>query len=397
MPKATAIMILLCFVSLSASATLISYWDFNSNIPAGNTNWAQPISSSTSNGSLSYTYPALRAGTGTTLNSTDSVYGSSLHIPLANPLTDHNYRYLDLSLSTVGYHNLSLSFASTRSAGAFSSAAVSYSTDGTNFTPRTTLSFANTDWALFTIDFSGVSAVEDISSLKIRIVTSGATQVNKIFRYDNIQITGDPITLPVEFSGMTVSPGIDNNAYISWTTQSETGVNGYYVLRGFSEDLNQAGIISPLIQAANSSTTQTYFFADADLTASGLYFYWLQALDYNGETGYFGPQILTWSPGDPANPSAPLKTGLSTLYPNPFNPSLTIDYALEESSPTQIRIYNLRGQAVRSIDIGGQITGEHKMVWNGRNDRGEQCPTGVYRVVMSSGKVIDSRKVLLLK
>lgn len=243
------------------------------------------------------------------------------------------------------------------------------------------------------------SVCNDQSVVQLRWIAKDVSGIGDrpSFAIDDISITGDPITLPVEFSGMSVTPGTDNNAYITWTTQSETGVNGFYVLRGCSDLLSEAAIISPLIQAANTSSTQTYFFADDDLPSAGLYYYWLQSLDYNGETSYFGPQTLVWSPGDPAGSSVPLETGLSTLYPNPFNPSLTIAYALYEAAPAQIMIYNLRGHAVHSIDMGGQVAGEHKFVWNGTSDRGEACPSGVYRIVLHAGKVIDSRKVLLLK
>lgn len=90
-------------------------------------------------------------------------------------------------------------------------------------------------------------------------------------------------------------------------------------------------------------------------------------------------------------------------YPNPFNPSTTISYALPERSSVRIAIYDLQGRIVKSFVLGAQSAGYQNIKWNGTNDQGASLASGVYlyRVNASSlerGKSFDkSAKMILLK
>jgi hypothetical protein len=90
-------------------------------------------------------------------------------------------------------------------------------------------------------------------------------------------------------------------------------------------------------------------------------------------------------------------------YPNPFNPSTTIAYALPEKSSVRISIYDVQGRMVRSFAFGAQSAGIQRLVWNGANDQGVSLASGVYiyRVKASSlerGRTFDkSAKMILLK
>jgi len=61
---------------------------------------------------------------------------------------------------------------------------------------------------------------------------------------------------------------------------------------------------------------------------------------------------------------------LNKNYSNPFNPSTTITYSLPKSAEVKIRIYNVLGRTVRTIDMGKKPTGEHQFQWLGRDDAG---------------------------
>jgi hypothetical protein len=84
-------------------------------------------------------------------------------------------------------------------------------------------------------------------------------------------------------------------------------------------------------------------------------------------------------------------------YPNPFNPETTIRYSLAENCEVEMDIYNLRGQKVRSYRPGNQAAGEHRLVFDGRNDQGETLPSGVYFYRLNSGENSQSRKMILMK
>jgi hypothetical protein len=99
----------------------------------------------------------------------------------------------------------------------------------------------------------------------------------------------------------------------------------------------------------------------------------------------------------------PKEYQLFNNYPNPFNPSTTISYALPEKSAVQIAIYDVQGRIVKSFAFGAQSAGYQRVVWNGRNDQGTSLASGVYiyRVKASSlertTSFDKSAKMILLK
>lgn len=65
-------------------------------------------------------------------------------------------------------------------------------------------------------------------------------------------------------------------------------------------------------------------------------------------------------------------------YPNPFNPSTTIQYGLNDRARVNLLIYNPLGQLVRTLVNETQSPGYKAAQWDGKNDAGEQLPSGVY-------------------
>ncbi|MDZ7723333.1 MAG: FlgD immunoglobulin-like domain containing protein [candidate division KSB1 bacterium] len=83
--------------------------------------------------------------------------------------------------------------------------------------------------------------------------------------------------------------------------------------------------------------------------------------------------------------------------PNPFNPSTTITFSLDEPSEVRIKIFNIKGQLIQSFDQGMQNTGSHRILWNGVNETGEQVPSGTYLYQIQAGDKVSSKQMLLLK
>ncbi len=84
-------------------------------------------------------------------------------------------------------------------------------------------------------------------------------------------------------------------------------------------------------------------------------------------------------------------------YPNPFNPSTTIEYRLPVGSPVQISVYNTLGQKIRSLQSGQQSAGSHQVQWDGRDDAGAVVSGGIYIVNLRAGKFQHSQKVVFSK
>ena len=83
---------------------------------------------------------------------------------------------------------------------------------------------------------------------------------------------------------------------------------------------------------------------------------------------------------------------LITAYPNPFNPSTTIRYTLNEPGNMTIKIYNIKGQQVAALVDGHQDAGKHEIVFNTTD-----LPSGVYFYHLSGKDVNVVKKLMLLK
>jgi SdrD B-like domain/FlgD Ig-like domain len=94
----------------------------------------------------------------------------------------------------------------------------------------------------------------------------------------------------------------------------------------------------------------------------------------------------------------PIDVGrLFTIAPNPFNPETTMSFMLSEKTPVSLRIYGVNGDLVRTV-IDGELTpGEHRRVWDGRDDSGRQVASGVYFGKLVTGTTSQTVKMVLLK
>lgn len=89
---------------------------------------------------------------------------------------------------------------------------------------------------------------------------------------------------------------------------------------------------------------------------------------------------------------------LSNNFPNPFNPSTSIEYTLPHSADVKLEVYNLQGQLVSSLAAGLQSPGNHQVVWDGRdmNDQPVVSGTYMYRLT-ANGNIISTKTMSLIK
>ncbi len=94
----------------------------------------------------------------------------------------------------------------------------------------------------------------------------------------------------------------------------------------------------------------------------------------------------------------PTAFALADNYPNPFNPSTTIRYALPQASDVELRVYNVVGQAVRTLVSEHQSAGRYVIAWDATNDSGQHLSSGLYFYHLQvGGQFHDVKKMLLLK
>jgi aminopeptidase N len=102
-----------------------------------------------------------------------------------------------------------------------------------------------------------------------------------------------------------------------------------------------------------------------------------------------------WALGIQAVPEAPVVPDtplISATYPNPFNPTLTIEYYIPQPGQTQLLVYNILGERVALLMSGFQSSGAAQIHWDAGDLAG-----GVYFVQLRQGERQMTRKVMLLK
>jgi hypothetical protein len=92
--------------------------------------------------------------------------------------------------------------------------------------------------------------------------------------------------------------------------------------------------------------------------------------------------------------SLPIKTELYENSPNPFNPTTAIRFALKDTGPVNLAVFNSLGQKVRVLADGPRSAGVHAVMWDGRDDSGRAVSSGVYFCRMQAGKYSKTQKML---
>jgi hypothetical protein len=83
---------------------------------------------------------------------------------------------------------------------------------------------------------------------------------------------------------------------------------------------------------------------------------------------------------------------LNDAYPNPFNPSTTISFALPKASAVDIQVYDIAGRKVATLVNASLAAGYHQIVWDA-----SRLASGVYIVDMRAGSFRATGKVALVK
>lgn len=178
---------------------------------------------------------------------------------------------------------------------------------------------------------------------------------------------------PAEFTAQSNPP----NVVCQWEAPSTRGITGYRVYRN---------------EEMVAETTNT-FFNDSDVP-TGSYTYYATTLYGDHESG---PSAEVTIDHTDAEDMVPMVTELSGNHPNPFNPDTTINFALSSAGHVKLDVFNIKGEKVATLIDEHLEAAYHKVVWNGKDNRGRDVSSGVYFYRMDTDKYTSVKKMLLLK
>jgi hypothetical protein len=268
------------------------------------------------------------------------------------------------------------------------------------------------DTANVTLDYSGLSGIQNESSLKVLEreeadspwvdVTSNFTQnvINHTFSELGVRTfsqfaigAGTDNALAVELSSFKGTSAVDN-VTLSWQTATEVDNAGFNVLRKDPNASAFAVIASfrndrRLRGAGTSSTLKLYNFADDAVHSGATYSYKLQTVSTTGAVK--DGTAITVTVGVPRD------YALYQNYPNPFNPSTTIRFDLKEPSTVRLEIYDILGQRVYDENKGVMSAGRFSETFDM-----SRFASGVYlyritAVGSNDEKFVSLKKMMLIK
>jgi len=209
----------------------------------------------------------------------------------------------------------------------------------------------------------------------------------------SVSLSGQSVNV-TSFTADEESPGV---VTLYWTQQGEANLAGYYLLRGLNSNLNQAVMISNLMTEGVSEPPYIYYTYNDNTTTQGTNnYYWLKAAFLNGSFHYFGPLniLTTANPEDDYIPQSG-QVSISSIYPNPFRTSVSVNLAVSKAEPLAVKVFNLKGQYVNTVFEGFKSAGQHTLSWSGKDIYGRQSSPGIYFIRLESGSSVKQQKVLL--
>lgn len=224
----------------------------------------------------------------------------------------------------------------------------------------------------------------------IRVVSSTVEFGNWAYSDGSITTPSDP-AMPVELTSFTSTlKGLA--AELQWNTATETNNYGFEIERSRGNALAHTNApqqgawekIGFVDGHGTTSTPHSYAFTDP-VPLLGKSFYRLKQIDRNGEFAY-SPIVSI------ENTVVPAEFTLSQNFPNPFNPTTTINYDIPADCRVAIKVYDLLGAEVATLVDEYKTAGRHQRVFDASN-----LAAGTYVYTISAGAFTQSKRLVLLK
>jgi len=232
-------------------------------------------------------------------------------------------------------------------------------------------------------------------------------------------VSGDHLGWSVEADGQVIAAGAPANLF------DGSGFGATYLflqpITGWADATEDAKLVSSNLTEDDEFGTAVAlsgpmvnvgarFFATGGYMNAGAAYLFGGALDCNDNQEIDICEILSGSsPDDDGNgmldecdtPSAVPETSrqmtLLQNRPNPFNPSTEIRYTVSSAGDGALQVFDLQGKLVRTLQQGRFAAGNGSVVWNGRDDHGQQVSSGVYVYRLSVGGHTQNHRMVMLK
>jgi len=240
---------------------------------------------------------------------------------------------------------------------------------------------------------------DDAASTSVSVAAStSATNSDGVSRDLSVDYSATwDVPVPAELASFAGRVTVDREVLLSWGVASQTSNLGWEVLRSVDESVFER--VGELVHGEGTTDVfHTYEFVDSAPPAADVVYYYLRQVDLDGSASRSDVIEVVFAPAASEQRLVPTVSALAQNYPNPFNPETTIQFDLSEGAAVSLTIYDVTGQAVRTL-IGGEFVsaGSYSLLWDGRSSYGVQVASGVYFYELRAGEYNSMMKMTLLR
>ena len=186
-----------------------------------------------------------------------------------------------------------------------------------------------------------------------------------------------PLLPPTNLSATIIN---SHNIYLEWLAPPINCIMHFYVYRDGTR----------LNEIAFDSTC----YLDENITV-GTHTYYATTLYNWGESA--PSNVVTMNILAEEDPTSSLSTLSIKNYPNPFNPSTSIQYSIPKSGNVAITIYNAKGQLVKQLLKESKKEGNYTILWDGKNQAGQIMNSGIYYCQVKMKSESSTTRLVLMK
>ncbi len=261
---------------------------------------------------------------------------------------------------------------------------------------------------IFKLYYLGLGLVDDIFAHWVALATS-----TNGYEWQRDSIVFSPSFAGKEATGIACPAVIkQNNEYLLFYSMVELPYDSFAnIERGniglakSSDGINFIRISSEpiLTHGPFGSHYKSGLFAPSPLIKDDSLYLYFSSLIYEPGINRFEPFIgyakAPLSPVYIKQTEDPITLSFKLMqnYPNPFNSETIIIYELPEQDYVNFSVFNLSGQKIKTLVSGQQFAGSHLVIWDGKNKKGQEVPSGIYFYRIETSHFRYARKMTLVR